>query len=135
MKFISIISKKVPVGNAINIASHMMAGLIAKAQASLLEDMAFINYGHAPNEHHASKWPHIILKAKNSNQITKFLEVAQENKIHYVTFVDTMLEGGWQEQQSKTIETPNSETQYLGISLFIQDFDINSMTKKLSLYS
>ncbi len=135
MKFITVISKKIPVGNAINVASHLMAGLIATAPASVKDALAVINYGNEHHHHFASKWPHIILKAKNSNKIATLVETAQEQGLHFVTFTSTMIEGSWQEQLERTQKTADEDMEYYGVSVFVEDNQLDQHTSKFSLYT
>jgi len=134
MKFYVIINKKIPTGNAINIASHMMTGLVATADKPLIDEMQVINYGFENHNHRASKWPQIILKAKNSNQIKKVLSEVTTLGLHHVTFTSTMIEGGWQVQVKNTQALSDEEIEYMGLAVFCDSNALDSTTKKLSLY-
>ncbi|CCN70902.1 conserved hypothetical protein [Vibrio nigripulchritudo SFn118] len=45
-----------------------------------------------------------------------------------------MIEGGSDEQQRRTKDTPESDLNYLGICLFGNSEELHTITKKFSLY-
>ena len=66
-KFVAVLNKKIETGKAMNALAHMTVGLSCSFPD---QDKGVINYEDKDGGAHlASKFPYIILKAKNSNQI------------------------------------------------------------------
>lgn len=135
MKFVTIINGKIPFGKALNVASHLMAGLVATYEGDAEEQMQVINYGGDLERFHASKYPHIMLKAKNSNKLKQLETAIKTHKLHYVTFVNTMTDGTWQQQKERTMATADEQIEYYGVALFGDGAVLRELTKKFSLYT
>ena len=118
-----------------NALGHMTAGLAGGSGKS--SEMNFIEYvdkdgGSHPN---ISKFPFMILKADNSNQIRKVRNEAKNRGIIFTDFTDTMTVDTYVDQLERTKNTVEAELEYYGICLFGKNSDLKELTKKFSLFN
>lgn len=131
-KFVAVLSKKIETGKAMNALAHMTVGLVNSNPDC---DMGVIDYKDKDNSPHiASKFPYIILKAKNSNQIRTLRNTLIEKNIPFASFTSAMTVGGWEEQVEKSKSTPEEELEYYGICMLGNKNDLDQLTKKFSLW-
>ncbi|BCL73040.1 hypothetical protein TUMSATVNIG1_50130 [Vibrio nigripulchritudo] len=132
-RFVAVLNKKMETGRALNVLGHLSVAL-----ADLLEkgNACYVDYEDKDGNIHPnmSHYPFIVLRADNSNKLRKLREAALENNITFTDFTDTMIEGGSDEQQRRTKDTPESDLNYLGICLFGNSEELHNITKKFSLY-
>lgn len=133
-KFVAVLNKKIPTGSLMNALAHMAAGL--SASYSSVSEMRFDSYFDKDGSEHKSisDHPFIILSVDNSNQIRSLRRELINNNIHFVDFTSTMTVGTHLEQKDRTKNTPEAELEYYGICMFGNKEDINSLTKKFSLW-
>jgi hypothetical protein len=133
-KFIAVLNKKIPIGNLMNAVGHMAAGIVGSYPE--LQQMRFGTYTDKDGNDHKSisDNPFIILQSDNSNQIRTLRKALVENNIHFVDFTDTMTVGTYKEQQDRTRETLEEQLEYYGICMFGEIEQINTLTKKFSLW-
>jgi hypothetical protein len=137
-KFVAVVSKKVPAGNAMNAVGHMAAGLVAcydKADKKL-DEMRFQDYIDADKGRHPSisDNPFIVLRADNSNQLRTFRNALIEAGVMFTDFTNTMIEGTYADQHQRTNKTPEAELEYFGVCTFGTVEQLNTLTKKFSLW-
>jgi len=95
-KFVAVLNKKIETGKVMNALAHMTVGLVSSNPD---QDMGVINYEDKDGgAHMASKFPYIILRAKNSNQIRTLRNFLIEKEIPFASFTNAMTVGGWEEQ-------------------------------------
>ncbi len=133
-RFVAVLNKKVETGRLFNALGHMTAGLAGGYGNA--EEMCFLQYedkdgGMHP---HISHFPFIVLKADNSNQIRSLRNECISKSIPFTDFTSTMTVGTSSEQQQRTNETAEAELEYWGICMFGSTSDIQSFTKKFSLF-
>ncbi len=133
-KFVAVLNEKIPTGVLMNALAHMSAGLVGSYPD--ISQMRFDSYIDRDGGNHKSisDHPFIILKAENSNQIRNLRQELITNNIHFVDFTSTMTVGTYQEQKDKTSQTPESELEYYGISMFGDRMLLSTLTKKFSLW-
>jgi hypothetical protein len=133
-KFVAIINKKVEPGRAMNALGHMAAGLAGGYPDK--DALALDTYIDKDGSKHQSisDNPFIVLKADNSNQIRTVRNKLIEEGIYFVDFIDTMIEGTFQEQKDRTKATPESELNYYGICFLGPSETLDPITKKFSLW-
>ena len=136
-KFIALLNKKKDLPSLMNALGHMAAGLVAQCCAATVESMHFVRYEDAEQGIHSmiSKYPFIILSAKNGNQIRSLRQSAIESGIPYTDFVDTMIGRSADEQLQRTACTPESDLEYFGICLFGPAEDLDRLTRRFSLFT
>lgn len=131
-KFVAVLNKKIETGKVMNALAHMTIGL-AKSYQNY--DMGVINYKDKDGGTHlASKFPYIILKAKNSNQIRTLRNALVEQNIPFASFTNAMTVGSWEEQVERSKTTPEAELEYYGICMFGKKDELDKLTKKFSLW-
>lgn len=133
-QFVAVLNGKIEMPKLLNALGHMAVGL-----SSLQEDeskMEFLKYYDADQTLHPaiSKFPFIILKSKNGNQIRSLRQTAIDLGIPYNDFTDTMLGYSAENQLSQTKETKEENLNYFGICLFGESSQIKPLTKRFSLF-
>lgn len=88
-KFIAVLNKKTSIPRLMNALGHMSIGL----PSILKDDPEFMEYSGQNSEHHAtiSKYPFIILAAKNSNQLRVLRDKLLQAGLPCNDFLDTMV--------------------------------------------
>lgn len=129
---VAILNKELPSGVVLNALAHITIGLGAKLNKEqlLLDNYQDFDGNIYPN---ISKMPFIILRA-TSNEIRKLVLTARELNLDYGCFINTMTDGGWQEQIHTTTQTPEENLIYYGCVLYGSVEKINPLTKKFSLW-
>lgn len=131
-KFVAVLNKKIDTGKVMNALAHMSIGL---ADACSEYDMGVINYEDKDGgAHMASKFPYIILKAKNSNKIRSLRNALIEKSIPFASFTNAMTVGTWEEQVETSKATPEEELEYYGICMLGDKSDLDELTNKFSLW-
>ena len=131
-KFVAVLSKKIETGKIMNALAQMTVGLVNSHQDL---DMGVINYEDKDGgAHMASKFPYIILKAKNSNQIRTLRNTLLEKGVLFASFTEAMTVGGWEEQVERSKATPEEELEYYGLCMLGEKEDLDELTKKFSLW-
>lgn len=121
-KLVAVLNKKIETGKVMNALAHMSVGLVGA------------NPDKDGGAHMSSKFPYIILRAKNSNQIRTLRNTLIEKDIPFESFADTMTVGGWEEQVERSAATPEEELEYYGICMLGEKSDLDELTKKFSLW-
>ena len=134
-KFVVLLNKKLPIGVAINAASHMAACLAAKATDSEREQMMFLDYIDSnSNAHPTSGLSLIVLRADNSNKIRKAKEAAKQANITHIDFLESMTGDSYVEQMARTKQLKEEELEYYGLCLFGEKSALDGITGKFSLW-
>lgn len=133
-KFVAVLNKKVPSGTLMNALAHATAGLTGSYSELAL--MRFDDYIDKDGGVHASisDNPFIILQADNGNQLRTLRSALIEQGIHFTDFTGTMIEGTYADQHKRTGETPESELEYFAVVMFGEVDQLNTLTKKFSLW-
>ena len=133
-RFIAVLSKKIEPGQALNALGHMTAGLAGTYEN--IPDLGIINYEDRDGgAHMASKYPFIVLRAKNSNHIRKLRNALIEKGLPFASFTNAMTVGTYQEQLDRSKEIPEEELEYYGVCTFGEKADLDSLTGKFSLWN
>lgn len=132
-KLVAVVNKQIETGVLMNAVAHMCLGFGANKGH---HDLHLMDYKNAdgfiyPN---ISKMPFIILREKNSNKIGTLLIKAKEAGLQFSVFTNTMTEGTWQDQETRTLSTKQEDIIYYGLVLFGPHETVTELTKKLSLY-
>lgn len=133
-KFVVVLNEKVELPRLMNALGHMTAGLIGHQNGH--GEFAWLRYEDADGGVHPaiSRYPFIILTARNGNQIRTLRQAAIERNIPYNDFVHTMLGSSAEDQMEKTRSTPEGNLDYFGIALFGAAEEIDPLTRKFSLF-
>lgn len=133
-KFVVVLNEKIEMPRLMNALGHMTAGLVGHQNGH--GDFAWLRYQDADGGVHPaiSRYPFIILAAKNSNQIRTLRQAAIDQGLGYNDFVHTMLGSSAEDQMEKTRGTPESALEYFGICLFGPAEPLAPLTRKFSLF-
>jgi len=135
-KLVAVLNEKIEPGNVMNALAHMCIGLGAELGAEMgKEALRPTRYVDADGGVHPfiSEMPFMILKA-NSNKIRGLRKAAEEEKIPFADFTDTMTVGSYLEQIEKTLKTKEDDLIFYGIVLFGNWDRVSELTKKFSLW-
>jgi hypothetical protein len=133
-KFVAVLNRKVPLPQLMNALGHMTAGLTSQCN---YQDLAFLRYQDGDGSVHPniSRYPFIILSAKNGNQIRTLRYAALQQGIHFTDFVDTMLGSSAEDQLQRTRSTKEVNLDYFGVCLFGNAAKLDELTRKFSLFT
>ena len=134
-KFVAVLNRKIPLPILLNALGHMAAGIGATEQQR--DAMRFLHYEDANGGSHPniSKYPFIILAAKNGNQIRRFRQDVRGLDLPYTDFTNTMLGTSAADQLQQTRDCQEADLDYFGLCTFGAAEQLDSLTKKFSLFS
>lgn len=134
-KFVVVLNQKIELPKLMNAMSHAMLGLMAKCDSH--DAMHFLKYENAEGsiDELISRFPVIVLRSKNSNQLRTLHRAANENALVSNIFVDTMLGSSAEDQLHKTKTTKECDMEYFSISLFGPSKVLDEITRKFSLFN
>lgn len=133
-KFACVLNAGVPVPNLMNALAHTTAGLAAELGR---ERVTYLDY---PNKEAAftsriARSPFIILKAKNSSQLSTLRSAAAAANIAHNTFVSAMIGRSAEEQLAQTLAASGAGLEYWVVVLFGDGEALRPLTKKFSLFN
>ena len=133
-KFVAVLNRKIPLPQLMNALGHISAGLISQCK---MDDLEFLCYQDADGSAHPaiSRYPFIVLSAKNGNQIRTLRQSAMRLAIPFNDFVNTMLGSSAVQQMEQTQRTKESDLEYFGICLFGRAEIVNDLTHRFSLFT
>lgn len=131
-KLVAVMNKSIEPGIIMNALAHMCIAFGAKIGSDKLQ---LVDYIDKDNHRYPdiSKIPFIILR-ENSNKIRSLYQQAIKQQIAHAVFTNTMTEGTWEDQISKTANTQQEDLIFYGIVLFGNYTKVSEMTKKFSLW-
>jgi hypothetical protein len=135
-KTIAVINPNINPPQLLNALGHATAGLLSKFGTS--GDMQFLKYefqGDWSEASHISRYPYIILKAKNNTQLTTLHHALNEAGIVHNAFTDSMLGASAEEQMSNTSSTSMDNLTYMAIVMFGKTEFLTPLTRKFSLFN
>jgi hypothetical protein len=135
-KFVAILNPKIDIPKLMNALTHLTAGLVSKSGA--WDEMKFLNYefnSTSIESSSISRYPFIILKAKNNNHLKTLHQTATEIGIIHNVFTDTMLGANAIEQMTNTENTNPEDLVYFGIILFGDREQLADLTHKFSVFT
>ncbi len=133
LKFVAVLNVRIAVPQLMNALGHMAAGLVSSQDG---RDFSWLCYVDADGGIHPaiSRFPFIILAAKNSSQIRALRRAAIAAGIAYNDFVDRMLGCSAEEQLASVHAAGEAELEYLGVCLFGPGERLNPLTRRFSLF-
>lgn len=133
-KFVAVLNWKIETWKVMNALAHATVWLTGNIEKK--DDLWVINYEDKDSgEHFASKYPFIILKAKNSNQIRTLRNNLIEQSLNYASFNNCMTVWSYEEQLEKSKNTNEQDLEYFWIVTFWDSDKLNPLTKKFSLWN
>ncbi|MBK7537506.1 MAG: DUF2000 family protein [Myxococcales bacterium] len=140
LKFVALLNRATPLPQRLNALGHMTAGLVSMARDGVLERMTFLDYITRDGSVAAaiSKWPYIVLSAKNSEQIRRFKREALTHvaagRLLYNDFLASMLGASAEHQLSATAASVECQTEMFGAVAFGPADVLNLLTRRYSLF-
>lgn len=137
-KFVAVLNRNIPIPQLLNALGHMTAGLVS--QRSGTEAMCFLRYEDADGGIHPaiSRWPFIVLAAKNSGQIRRLREELRrsvvEGLVIYNDFVETMIGVSAEDQLRQTKGARETDLEFYGAVTFGPAGVLDPVTKRFSLF-
>lgn len=132
-KLAVIMNGKYPIPQLQNGAFHAVLGLTALVGTTAFE---LLNYDNDSLgiEAQISRFPNIVLSAKNGNQILKTYEEAKRLGLACNIFSGSMLGSSAEEQMQQTREATADTLNPMVVVLFGEQEDLQPLTKKFSLF-
>lgn len=133
-KFIAVLNRKHPLPRLLNGVTHAALGLAPRINATEAEFMSY------PNDQDGwdatlTRFPFIILEARNSGQLATLVKAAREGGIAHNIFTSSMIEGGTADEQVINTKAATGDAlDYMVVTLFGDATALDPLTKKFSLF-
>ena len=133
VKFTCIVNARAPVPAALNAVAHLMLGLGGTLPK---EAVALLDYPLADFDpcSRISRYPVIILQAKNSSQLRSTFDQALAGGAKANLFTQTMIGTSAAGQQAATRATTLAEAEIVALALAGESGILDPLTRRYSLY-
>ena len=133
-KWAAVLNPKVSAGRLMNALAECATSFGALIGNN--EDLGLGHYEDNKGDHLAliSKFPYIILRAKNGNQLRKLRRSAAEAGLTHNCFVNTMHGISLVQQQRATREVAEEDLDYIAVVVFGATEKIDPLTKRFRLF-
>ena len=112
-KFVVAVNKKIDAAKAMNAIGHMVAALVARAPADLVEKMSVVDYKDRMNRSHpVSGLSLVVLSAKNGNQLKNARSAAIQAGLAVTDFLESMTGDTYVEQMERTAQLSDDDLAY-----------------------
>ncbi|HEV2675655.1 MAG TPA: DUF2000 family protein [Aliidongia sp.] len=131
-KFVAVINRRHSLPTALNALGHVTAGLAAR----LGQEPDYLDYPNLAEGFVAaiSRFPFIVLEAKNSSQLAALRRAAAQRDLPHNVFISAMIGGSSAEHQVElTGAARGHDVDYVTIVLFGKTEDLDPLTRKFSL--
>jgi hypothetical protein len=132
-KFVAVLNRRHEMARLLNGLCHATAGLAATVGEDQGEYLPYANDSDAFVSH-ISRYPFIVLEAKNSSQLAALRKAAMEHGVPVNVFVSAMIGNSADEQIASTKAAAGDKLDYIAAVLFGNAVVINPLTKKFSLF-
>lgn len=131
-KFALVVNKSSSSSIFMNAVSHVCLGL-----GHVEGDADFLNYENNDSGYSAiiSRYPVIVLAAKNSNQISRFVGMAIEAQLNTNYFTEQMIAASSDEQMENNRNTGWGDLKFVCASVFGYKDIVDPLTKRFSLFT
>lgn len=130
-KFVLILNRRHPSPRLFNAACHASAGLAAEVGAQG-EMLSYVN-DDAGFSATISRYPFIILTAKNSGQLAKLRDAAATAGVTHNVFVTAMIGPSAEAQLEATRGAAAADLDYVALALFGNVAAVDPLTRRFSL--
>ena len=133
-KFVAVLNRRHTVARVLNGLCHATAGLAAKVIDQ--EEADFLPYVNDADAFQAfiSRYPFIVLEAKNGNQLATLRKAAVDNDLPVNVFISAMIGRSAEEQIANTKAAAGDALDYMAVVLFGDAAVVDPLTKKFSLF-
>lgn len=130
-KYAIVINQRSGSATVLNAVAHASSGLVDKCA-----DTAFLEYPNTEKEISAgiSKYPIIVLSAKNSSQIATFVEAARTQALPVNYFTMQMIDQSAEQQIQNNRNTLWKDLEFVCAIVFGERAIVDPLTKRFSLY-
>jgi hypothetical protein len=137
-RFVVALSGKLEPGVALNAASHLCLGLVAKAfveRPELVPTMSFLDFRDRDGGSHApvSALSLVVLGGRGSH-LRRFRAEAGVAGLLVTDFTATMTGDTYAEQLTRSAATSEADLEYYGVAAFGRRADLDPLTKRFSLW-
>jgi hypothetical protein len=134
-KFVVVVNKKHQAPRLLNAALHLAAGMVGRADDATRQQMQFLAYTDASGATRAwiSKYPFIVLEARNANQLRVLRQAAFAAGVAYADFVDAMLDTSAEAQLAATASGTDDTLDVLAACLWGPATVLDPLTRRFSL--
>jgi len=131
-KFACVVNQRIAPPIVINAVAHAMAGLVADLPDGAAD---FLDYPFKDGEVRSliSRFPVIILEARNANQLRSAWAGAREERVCSNAFSLSMIGSSASEQRAQTAQTAVDSAELVALALFGPSDGVNRITRKFSL--
>lgn len=133
-KFTAVLNRAGEIGQLLNALGHITAGLAADLGPVETDILSYENPASGITAR-LSRWPFIVLEARNSAQLAKLALAAREAGLAHNVFVTAMLGSDAESQIRQTRQASAEELEYLAVVLFGEAEVLRALTKKFSIFS
>lgn len=130
LKFAAVINRRHGLPVILNAVGHLTAGL-ARQLGVAPDYLAYYNPAEGITAL-ISRYPYIVLEAKNSSQLATLRRSAGERGVAHNTFVSAMLGGHSAEHQRALVEAAR-DVDYVAIVLFGEKAEVDPLIRRFSL--
>ena len=129
-KIVVVVNRSVPFARLANALAHCCAGLANVVGA----DAEFLDYPCPAGDWRAriSRFPAVILEAKNSGQLARLVREAKEGEMPLNCFTAAMIGASAEEQIRQTRE--DADPEYWAVAVFGGAEELRPLTKRFSLF-
>lgn len=133
-KLAVVLNSKIALPRLFNAAVHCVAGLVARLEPTALQ---FEPYFNADEKWEASisRFPNIILKARNGSQLSKLRADASAAGVPINHFVSTMVGMSAEQQLELTRVAKSVDLEFWAVAVFGDAEEVGALTRKFSLFN
>lgn len=131
-KFTAVINKRIPINRLMNALAHTTAGLAVSLPPEVNDYLSYQSSDHCVNAQ-ISRFPFIILEAKNSNQLKTLYTASLTTGLKANCFTSSMIGTSAEDQLQKTVDSHSDDLEFWAVLIFGAANHINPLTKKFSL--
>jgi hypothetical protein len=132
-KFACILNRRTAPPVALNAMAHAMAGLVSTLPEGAADFLDYRFKGDAAMSV-ISRYPVIVLEAKNASQLRTAWGTAQSEAIVSNVFALSMIGASAAEQREATAQTDPETAELVALTLFGSSDRIDRITRKFSLF-
>jgi hypothetical protein len=132
-KLIIVLNAKHPLPQLLNGAFHAVAGLVPRLRADELDLLAYVNEAVGLDAR-ISRYPNIVLTARNGGQLLRLHQAAREEGIASNLFTASMLAASADAQREQTRLATAESIEPMAIALFGEADRLQPHTKRFSLF-
>ena len=131
-KLVVVLNEKQPLPVLFNAAVHCVAGIAGKMGPAELDLLNYLNQPLGLSSW-ISRYPNIILTARNASQVRRFYEEARDRQLMTNAFIDSMLGSSASVQLEQTSKALPDACQFIAAGAFGSAEELNPLTKRFSL--